>query len=162
MTVNEIDRMLQGCGLSKNVVQTWKTAVSSAFYFSSACKYDDASFLAKMSQTCVAMLSDKTLRLYPFYEPDKINELSFDDDSAFQSSINFEKLDLTTPQGKLVVDFYEKYAKNPMLNRVDNKVTVNSVSINDVKPGFKTFVIDMLTMQRKIRQIKADRILSDF
>ena len=41
-------------------------------------------------------------------------------------------------------------------------VTVNSVSINDVTPGFKTFVVDMLTMQRKIRQLKADRILSNF
>lgn len=49
-----------------------------------------------------------------------------------------------------------------MLNRVNNTVTVNSVSINDVTPGFKTFVVDMLTMQRKIRQIKADRILSNF
>ncbi len=49
-----------------------------------------------------------------------------------------------------------------MLNRVDNKETVNSVSINDVKAGFKVFVVDMLTMQRKLRQMKADRILADF
>lgn len=67
MTFNEIDRMLQGCGLSKSVVRTWKEASSSSFYFSSACDYDDASFLQKMSQTCVAMLNEKTMRLYPFY-----------------------------------------------------------------------------------------------
>jgi len=161
MTFNEIDRMLLGCGLSKNVVNTWQSAVSSAYYFSSACKYDDASFLAKMAETCVAMLGETTLRLYPFYDPIEINELSFNDDSAFNSSISLDKLEMT-PQGKLVMDFYEKYAANPMLNRINNRVTVNSVSLNDVTPGFKTFVVDMLTMQRKIRQIKADRILSDF
>jgi hypothetical protein len=161
MTFNEIDRMLQGCGLSKSVVRTWKEASSSSFYFSSACDYDDASFLQKMSQTCVAMLNEKTLRLYPFYEPDELNNLSVNEGSSFQSSINLDKLD-DTPQSKLVLDFYEKYAGNPMLNRINNKVTVNSVSINDVKPGFRTFVVDMLTMQRKIRQLKADRVLSNF
>ena len=161
MTFNEIDRMLQGCGLSKSVVRTWKEASSSSFYFSSACDYDDAAFLQKMSQTCVAMLNEKTLRLYPFYEPDELNNLSVNEGSSFQSSINLDKLD-DTPQTRLVLDFYEKYAGNPMLNRINNKVTVNSVSINDVKPGFRTFVVDMLTMQRKIRQIKADRILSNF
>jgi hypothetical protein len=161
MTFNEIDRMLQGCGLSKSVVRTWKEASSSSFYFSSACDYDDASFLQKMSQTCVAMLNEKTLRLYPFYEPDELNNLSVNDGSSFQSSINLDKLD-DTPQTRLVLDFYEKYAGNPMLNIINNKVTVNSVSINDVKPGFRTFVIDMLTMQRKIRQLKADRVLSNF
>lgn len=161
MTFNEIDRMLQGCGLSKSVVRTWKEASSSSFYFSSACDYDDASFLQKMSQTCVAMLNEKTLRLYPFYEPDELNNLSVNDGSSFQSSINLDKLD-DTPQTRLVLDFYEKYAGNPMLNRINNKVTVNSVSINDVKPGFRTFVVDMLTMQRKIRQLKADRVLSNF
>lgn len=161
MTFNEIDRMLQGCGLSKSVVRTWKEASSSSFYFSSACDYDDASFLQKMSQTCVAMLNEKTLRLYPFYEPDELNNLSVNDGSSFHSSINLDKLD-DTPQSRLVLDFYEKYAGNPMLNRINNKVTVNSVSINDVKPGFRTFVVDMLTMQRKIRQLKADRVLSNF
>ena len=161
MTFNEIDRMLQGCGLSKSVVRTWKEASSSSFYFSSACDYDDASFLQKMSQTCVAMLNEKTLRLYPFYEPDELNNLSVNEGSSFQSSINLDKLD-DTPQTRLVLDFYEKYAGNPMLNRINNKVTVNSVSINDVKPGFRTFVVDMLTMQRKIRQLKADRVLSNF
>jgi hypothetical protein len=161
MTFNEIDRMLQGCGLSKSVVRTWKEASSSSFYFSSACDYDDAAFLQKMSQTCVAMLNEKTLRLYPFYEPDELNNLSVNDGSSFQSSINLDKLD-DTPQTRLVLDFYEKYAGNPMLNIINNKVTVNSVSINDVKPGFRTFVIDMLTMQRKIRQLKADRVLSNF
>ena len=161
MTFNEIDRMLQGCGLSKSVVRTWKEANSSSFYFSSACDYDDAAFLQKMSQTCVAMLNEKTLRLYPFYEPDELNNLSVNEGSSFQSSINLDKLD-DTPQTRLVLDFYEKYAGNPMLNRINNKVTVNSVSINDVKPGFRTFVVDMLTMQRKIRQLKADRVLSNF
>lgn len=161
MTFNEIDRMLQGCGLSKSVVRTWKEASSSSFYFSSACDYDDAAFLQKMSQTCVAMLNEKTLRLYPFYEPDELNNLSVNDGSSFQSSINLDKLD-DTPQSRLVLDFYEKYAGNPMLNIINNKVTVNSVSINDVKPGFRTFVVDMLTMQRKIRQLKADRVLSNF
>jgi hypothetical protein len=161
MTFNEIDRMLQGCGLSKSVVRTWKEASSSSFYFSSACDYDDASFLQKMSQTCVAMLNEKTLRLYPFYEPDELNNLSVNDGSSFHSSINLDKLD-DTPQTRLVLDFYEKYAGNPMLNIINNTVTVNSVSINDVKPGFRTFVIDMLTMQRKIRQLKADRVLSNF
>ena len=161
MTFDEIDRMLLGCGLSKNVVKTWKDSKSSAFYIPSACKYDDAAFLAKMSQTCVAMLTDTTLRLYPFYSPEEINKLSFTDSSSFLSNINFDKLD-DTPQAKIVVEFYEKYANNPMLNRVDNKVTVNSVSINDVKTGFKVFVVDMLTMQRKLRQMKADRILADF
>lgn len=161
MTFDEIDRMLQGCGLSKSVVRTWKEASSSSFYFSSACDYDDAAFLQKMSQTCVAMLNEKTLRLYPFYEPDELNNLSVNDGSSFQSSINLDKLD-DTPQTRLVLDFYEKYAGNPMLNIINNKVTVNSVSINDVKPGFRTFVVDMLTMQRKIRQLKADRVLSNF
>ena len=161
MTFDEIDRMLQGCGLSKSVVRTWKEASSSSFYFSSACDYDDASFLQKMSQTCVAMLNEKTLRLYPFYEPDELNNLSVNDGSSFQSSINLDKLD-DTPQARLVLDFYEKYAGNPMFNIINNKVTVNSVSINDVKPGFRTFVVDMLTMQRKIRQLKADRVLSNF
>lgn len=161
MTVNEIDRMLGGCGLSKSVVNTWKTALSSAYYFSAACKYDDASFLAKMSERCVAMLSESTLRLYPFYDPTEINELSINDESAFNSSISLDKLE-PTPQGQLVIDFYEKYSSNPMLNRINNRVTVNSVSINDVTPGFKTFVIDMLTMQRKIRQMKADRVLANF
>ncbi|MBO6030859.1 MAG: hypothetical protein J6Q22_05245 [Prevotella sp.] len=161
MTFDEIDRMLQGCGLSKSVVRTWKEASSSSFYFSSACDYDDASFLQKMSQTCVAMLNEKTLRLYPFYEPDELNNLSVNDGSSFHSSINLDKLD-DTPQSRLVLDFYEKYAGNPMLNIINNKVTVNSVSINDVKPGFRTFVVDMLTMQRKIRQLKADRVLSNF
>ena len=161
MTFNEIDRMLQGCGLSKSVVRTWKEASSSSFYFSSACDYDDASFLQKMSQTCVAMLNEKTLRIYPFYEPDELNNLSVNDGSSFHSSINLDKLD-DTPQSRFVLDFYEKYAGNPMLNRINNTVTVNSVSINDVKPGFRTFVVDMLTMQRKIRQLKADRVLSNF
>lgn len=161
MTFNEIDRMLQGCGLSKSVVRTWKEASSSSFYFSSACDYDDAVFLQKMSQTCVAMLNEKTLRLYPFYEPDELNNLSVNDGSSFHSSINLDKLD-DTPQSRLVLDFYEKYAGNPMLNIINNTVTVNSVSINDVKPGFRTFVVDMLTMQRKIRQLKADRVLSNF
>lgn len=161
MTFDEIDRMLQGCGLSKSVVRTWKEASSSSFYFSSACDYDDAAFLQKMSQTCVAMLNEKTLRLYPFYEPDELNNLSVNDGSSFQSSINLDKLD-DTPQTRLVLDFYEKYAGNPMLNIINNKVTVNSVSINDVKPGFRAFVVDMLTMQRKIRQLKADRVLSNF
>ena len=161
MTFDEIDRMLQGCGLSKSVVRTWKEASSSSFYFSSACDYDDASFLQKMSQTCVAMLNEKTLRLYPFYDPDELNNLSVNDGSSFHSSINLDKLD-DTPQSRLVLDFYEKYAGNPMLNIINNKVTVNSVSINDVKPGFRTFVVDMLTMQRKIRQLKADRVLSNF
>lgn len=161
MTFNEIDRMLQGCGLSKNVVRTWKEASSSTFYFSSACDYDDASFLQKMSQTCVAMLNDKTLRLYPFYGPEDINALSINDSSSFHSSINMDKLE-DTPQSRLVLEFYEKYAGNPMLNRVNNTVTVNSVSINDVTHGFKTFVVDMLTMQRKIRQLKADKILANF
>lgn len=161
MTFDEIDRMLQGCGLSKSVVRTWKEASSSSFYFSSACDYDDASFLQKMSQTCVAMLNEKTLRLYPFYEPDELNNLSVNDGSSFHSSINLDKLD-DTPQSRLVLDFYEKYAGNPMLNIINSKVTVNSVSINDVKPGFRTFVVDMLTMQRKIRQLKADRVLSNF
>jgi hypothetical protein len=161
MTFNEIDRMLQGCGLSKSVVRTWKEASSSSFYFSSACDYDDASFLQKMSQTCVAMLNEKTLRLYPFYEPDELNNLSVNDGSSFHSSINLDKLD-DTPQTRLVLDFYEKYAGNPMLNIINNTVTVNSVSINDVKPGFRTFVVDMLTMQRKIRQLKADSVLSNF
>lgn len=114
-----------------------------------------------MSQTCVAMLNDKTLRLYPFYGPEEINSLSINDSSQFHSSINLDKLE-DTPQSILVLEFYEKYAGNPMLNRVNNTVTVNSVSINDVTHGFKTFVVDMLTMQRKIRQIKADRILSNF
>lgn len=161
MTFDEIDRMLQGCGLSKSVVRTWKEASSSSFYFSSACDYDDAAFLQKMSQTCVAMLNEKTLRLYPFYDPDELNNLSVNDGSSFHSSINLDKLD-DTPQSRLVLDFYEKYAGNPMLNIINNKVTVNSVSINDVKPGFRTFVVDMLTMQRKIRQLKADRVLSNF
>lgn len=161
MTFNEIDRMLQGCGLAKSVVRTWKDACSSSFYFSSACDYDDASFLKTMSHTCVAMLNEKTLRLYPFYEPDEINNLSVNDSSSFHSNINLDKLD-DTPQSRLVLDFYEKYAGNPMLNRINNKVTVNSVSINDVTPGFKIFVVDMLTMQRKIRQLKADRMLSSF
>ena len=104
MTFNEIDRMLQGCGLSKSVVRTWKEASSSSFYFSSACDYDDASFLQKMSQTCVAMLNEKTLRLYPFYEPDELNNLSVKDGSSFHSSINLDKLD-DTPQTRLVLDF---------------------------------------------------------
>lgn len=161
MTFNEIDRMLQGCGLSKSVVRTWKEASSSSFYFSSACDYDDASFLQKMLHTCVAMLNEKTLRLYPFYEPDKLNNLSVNDSSSFHSSINLDKLD-DTPQARIVLDFYEKYAGNPMLNRINNTVTVNSVSINDVTPGFKTFVVDMLAMQRKMRQLKADMMLSNF
>lgn len=161
MTFNEIDRMLQGCGLSKSVVRTWKEASSSTFYFSSACDYDDASFLQKMSHTCVAMLNEKTLRLYPFYGPEELNSLSISDSSSFQSNINLDKLE-DTPQSRLVLEFYEKYAGNPMLNRVNNTVTVNSVSINDVTPGFRTFVIDMLTMQRKIRQLKADKILATF
>ena len=161
MTFNEIDRMLQGCGLSKSVVRTWKEASSSSFYFSCASDFDDASLLPQMSKICVAMLTETTLRLYPFYSPDEINSLSVNDSSQFHSSINLDKLD-DTPQSRLVLDFYEKYAGNPMLNRINNKVTVNSVSINDVKPGFRTFVIDMLTMQRKIRQLKADRVLSNF
>lgn len=161
MTFNEIDRMLQGCGLSKSVVRTWKEASSCSFYFSSACDYDDASFLQKMSQTCVAMLNEKLLRLYPFYEPDELNNLSVSDSSSFHSSINLDNLD-DTPQSRLVLDFYENYVGNPMLNRINNTVIVNSVSINDVIPGFKTFVVDMLMMQRKIRQLKADRMLSNF
>lgn len=161
MTFNEIDRMLQGCGLSKSVVRTWKEASSSSFYFSCASDFDDASLLPQMSKICVAMLTETTLRLYPFYSPDEINSLSVNDSSQFHSSINLDKLD-DTPQSRLVLDFYEKYAGNPMLNRINNKVTVNSVSINDVKPGFRTFVIDMLMMQRKIRQLKADRVLSNF
>lgn len=161
MTFNEIDRMLQGCGLSKSVVRTWKEASSSSFYFSCASDFDDASLLPQMSKICVAMLTETTLRLYPFYSPDEINSLSVNDSSQFHSSINLDKLD-DTPQSRLVLDFYEKYAGNPMLNIINNKVTVNSVSINDVKPGFRTFVIDMLTMQRKIRQLKADRVLSNF
>lgn len=161
MTFNEIDRMLQGCGLSKSVVRTWKEASSSSFYFSCASDFEDASLLPQMSKICVAMLTETTLRLYPFYSPDELNSLSVNDSSQFHSSINLDKLD-DTPQSRLVLDFYEKYAGNPMLNRINNKVTVNSVSINDVKPGFRTFVIDMLTMQRKIRQLKADRVLSNF
>ena len=101
MTFNEIDRMLQGCGLSKSVVRTWKEASSSTFYFSSACDYDDASFLQKMSHTCVAMLNEKTLRLYPFYNPDELNSLSMTDSSSFQSNINLDKLE-DTPQSRLV------------------------------------------------------------
>ncbi len=161
MTFNEIDRMLQGCGLSKSVVRTWKEASSSAFYFSCAADFDDASLLPQMSKICVAMLTETTLRLYPFYSPDELNSLSVNDSSQFHSSINLDKLD-DTPQSRLVLEFYEKYAGNPMLNIINNKVTVNSVSINDVKPGFRTFVIDMLTMHRKIRQLKADRVLSNF
>ena len=161
MTFNEIDRMLQGCGLSKSVVRTWKEASSSSFYFSCASDFEDASLLPQMSKICVAILTETTLRLYPFYSPDELNSLSVNDSSQFHSSINLDKLD-DTPQSRLVLDFYEKYAGNPMLNRINNKVTVNSVSINDVKPGFRTFVIDMLTMQRKIRQLKADRVLSNF
>ncbi len=161
MTFNEIDRMLQGCGLSKSVVRTWKEASSSSFYFSCASDFEDASLLPQMSKICVAMLTETTLRLYPFYSPDELNSLSVNDSSQFHSSINLDKLD-DTPQSRLVLDFYEKYAGNPMLNIINNKVTVNSVSINDVKPGFRTFVIDMLTMQRKIRQLKADRVLSNF
>jgi hypothetical protein len=107
------------------------------------------------------MLTETTLRLYPFYSPDELNSLSVNDSSQFHSSINLDKLD-DTPQSRLVLEFYEKYAGNPMLNIINNKVTVNSVSINDVKPGFRTFVIDMLTMHRKIRQLKADRVLSNF
>jgi hypothetical protein len=161
MTFNEIDRMLQGCGLSKSVVRTWKEASSSSFYFSCASDFEDASLLPQMSKICVAMLTETTLRLYPFYSPDELNSLSVNDSSQFHSSINLDKLD-DTPQSRIVLDFYEKYAGNPMLNIINNKVTVNSVSINDVKPGFRTFVIDMLTMQRKIRQLKADRVLSNF
>lgn len=161
MTFNEIDRMLQGCGLSKSVVRTWKEASSSSFYFSSACDYDEASFLQKMLHTCVAMLNEKTLRLYPFYEPEVLNNLSVNASSSFHSSINLDKLD-DTPQSRLVLDFYEKYDGNPMLNRINNTVTVNSVSINDVTPGFKIFVVHMLRMQSKIRQLKADMMLSKF
>ncbi len=161
MTFDEIDRMLQGCGLSKSVVRTWKEACSSAYYFSCASDFDDASLLPQMSKICVAMLTETTLRLYPFYGVDEINNLSVNDSSPFNSSINLDKLD-DTPQASFVVEFYEKYARNPMLNRIDNTVTVNSVSINDVKPEFRTFVIDMLTMQRKIRQLKADKILANF
>lgn len=161
MTFNEIDRMLQACGLSKSVVRTWKEASSSSFYFSSACDYDDASFPQKMLLLCVAMLNEKTMRLYPFYEPDELNNLSVNGSSSFHSSINVDKLD-GTPQSRVVLEFCEKYAGNPMLNRINNTVTVNSVSINDVTPGFKTFVVDMLTMQRKIRQLKADMMLSNF
>lgn len=161
MTFNEIDRMLQGCGLSKSVVRTWKEASSSSFYFSCASNFDDASLLPQMSKICVAMLTETTLRLYPFYSPDELNSLSVNDSSQFHSNINLDKLE-DTPQTRLVLEFYEKYAGNPMLNRINNTVTVNSVSINDVKPGFRTFVIDMLTMQRKIRQLKADRVLSNF
>lgn len=161
MTFTEIDRMLQGCGLSKSVVRTWKEASSSSFYFSCASDFEDASLLPQMSKICVAMLTETTLRLYPFYSPDELNSLSVNDSSQFHSSINLDKLD-DTPQSRLVLDFYEKYAGNPMLNIINNKVTVNSVSINDVKPEFRTFVIDMLTMQRKIRQLKADKILANF
>lgn len=161
MTFNEIDRMLQGCGLSKSVVRTWKEASSSSFYFSSACDYDDASLPQKMLLPCVARLNEKTLRLYPFYEPEDLNNLSVNASSSFHSSINLDKLD-DTPQSGLVLDFYEKYDGNPMLNRINNTVTVNSVSINDVTPSFKTFVVDMLTMQSKIRQLKADMMLSNF
>lgn len=161
MTFNEIDRMLHACGLSKNTVLTWKDASSSSFYFSSACDYDDASFPQKMLLPCVARLNEKILRLYPFYEPEDLNNLSVNASSSFHSSINLDKLD-DTPQSRLVLDFYEKYDGNPMLSRINNTVTVNSVSINDVTPGFKTFVVDMLTMQSKIRQLKADMILSKF
>ena len=107
------------------------------------------------------MLTETTLRLYPFYGVDELNSLSVNDSSPFNSSINLDKLD-DTPQTRFVVEFYEKYARNPMLNRINSTVTVSSVSINDVKPGFRTFVIDMLTMQRKIRQLKADKILANF
>jgi hypothetical protein len=161
MTFDEIDRMLQGCGLSKSVVRTWNEASSSAYYFSCASDFDDASLLPQMSKICVAMLTETTLRLYPFYGVDELNSLSINDSSPFNSSINLDKLD-DTPQSSFVVEFYEKYARNPMLNRINSTVTVSSVSINDVKPGFRTFVIDMLTMQRKIRQLKADKILANF
>ena len=161
MTFDEIDRMLQGCGLSKSVVRTWKEANSSAYYFSCASDFDDASLLPQMSKICVVMLTETTLRLYPFYGVDELNSLSVNDSSPFNSSINLDKLD-DTPQASFVVEFYEKYARNPMLNRINSTVTVSSVSINDVKPGFRAFVIDMLTMQRKIRQLKADKILANF
>jgi hypothetical protein len=153
--------MLIGCGLSKTVVRTWNDASSSTFYLSSAGGYDDSTLLQKLSRTSVAILNGKTLRLKPFYGPDELNSLSINDGSTLHSSINFDKLNDTT-QSSIVMDFYFKYAGNPMLNRINNTVTINSVSINDVTPGFKTFVVDMLNMQRKLRQIKADSILSNF